>query len=347
MKPDNSRVVRWPRRVVMLGLVIGLLAILATVAVQFLYKANLKPLSNDKTLIEIIVPKGYTDVQIGKLLEQKEIIRSGRVFSMYVSSKEARGSLQAGTYEFSPSQSVPEIVGQLTHGKIVTNLVTIFPGQRIDQIKRHLLQSGFSENSVNEALNPANYAGNAALVDKPVQASLEGYLYPDSFQRTSDTNPRSIVVASLKEMDKQLTPELRSAFAKQGLSTYEAITLASIVEKEVPHQEDRDKVAQVFYKRLRMGMKLESNVTSSYGAVIAGAKPSSKFPSVYNTYLHEGLPPTPVSNVSESSLRAVAYPASTDWLYFVAGDDGTTYFSKTFDDHEANVQKYCTTLCGR
>src|SRR5690606_18816245 len=123
-------------------------------------------------------------------------------------------------------------------------------------------------------------------------------------------------------------PEMREAFSAQGLSVYRAITLASIVEKEVPLPEDRAQVAQVFLKRLNSNVKLQSDATAKYGAVLDGKDPSASqyltYPSAYNTYENAGLPPGPISNVTESSLRAVAYPAKTDWLYFVSGDDKKT-----------------------
>jgi len=200
---------------------------------------------------------------------------------------------------------------------------------------------------VTSSLNPANYQGHPALVDKPPAASLEGYLYPDSYQKTGTTDASFIVTAALDEMEDKLTPDIRSAFARQGLSTYEGIILASIVEKEVSNQGDRNQVAQVFLKRLKIDMALQSDATASYGAILDGKPASSSYDSPYNTYLHKGLPPTPISNVSESSLKAVAFPANTDWIYFVSGDDGTTHFAKTLDVHESNVQQYCTELCGR
>ena len=337
---------RWPKRVLMVMLTAVIILVAATVVVRYMYNTNLQPASSNQTAKTIEIKKGTTVDEIAKLLQDQGLIRSAWAFKLYVSSKELRGSLQAGTYDIAPSESVADIVSQLTHGKIVTNLVLILPGQRLDQIEKRLIQDGFSEADVKNALNPANYAGNPALVDKPPAASLEGYLYPDSYQRTSTTTAKTIVSASLSQMNKRLTPDLRSAFAKQGLSTYRAIILASIIEKEVPSQKDRDQVAQVFLKRLSSNMRLQSNVTSSYGAIINGAKPSSSYPSEYNTYLHDGLPPTPVGNVSLSSLKAVAYPANTDWLYFVSGDDGVTHYAKTLADHEAQVQQYCTELCG-
>jgi UPF0755 protein len=148
-------------------------------------------------------------------------------------------------------------------------------------------------------------------------------------------------------MQDHLTPDVRGAFAKQGLSTYQGVILASIVEQEVTRTDDRAQAAQVFLKRLSQNMMLGSDVTAFYGAVLAGKTPTVSYDSPYNTRLHTGLPPTPISNVSESSLQAVAHPATTDWLYFVAGDDGVTHFSRTLEEHEALTRQYCTRLCAQ
>lgn len=336
---------RWPRRLLAIFLIGGLLIIGATVAVRFVYDENLKPVDANTQVHPIAIQKGASVESIARQLEQEKLIRSAWAFQLYVSSKEVRDALQAGNYEFASSQSIPEIVSQLTRGRVATNLVTILPGQRIDQTRKRLIQEGFTRADVDAALNPGNYIGHPALVDKPTGASLEGYLYPDSYQKGGDTSAQSIIAAALKEMNGHLTPDLRAAFAQQGLSTYQAIIMASIVEKEVPKQSDRDQVAQVLLKRLRIGMRLQSDATASYGAVLAGQKPSSTYGSAYNTYQNAGLPPTPVSNVTSSSLKAVAHPSDTNWLYFVSGDDGTTHFSNALAEHEANVAKYCKEAC--
>jgi UPF0755 protein len=336
----------WKRFIVIA--VVGLIVVvLATIAVRYKYNQDLKPLSSSQQQQVVTVENGDTTIDIANLLQQKELIRSAWAFNLYAKSKAVDSYLEAGTYGIAPDQSIPQIVSQITHGRVKTDLVTIFPGQRLDQVRARLIEYGFSATAVDQALNPANYANDPVLADKPPGASLEGYLYPQSYERTADTTPETIVQASLDQMQQQLTPKLKSAFAAEGLTVYQGITLASIVEQEVANQSDRDQVAQVFLTRLRIGMMLESNVTADYGATLAGAKPSSTFPSVYNTYLHPGLPPTPISNVDISSLDAVAYPANTDWLYFVAGDNGTTYFSTTYAQQEANVAQYCKQLCGQ
>lgn len=342
----KKRIRRWPKRVILLVALAIFLVIAVTVAVRQFYFANLRPVSDSPQTAQLItIESGSTVDEIAKQLEDAGIIRSAWAFRLYVSSKEVRNDLQAGTYSLDPSQSVPEIVAQLTRGKVATDLVTILPGQRLDQIRATLINDGFGEAEVDAALNPDNYKGHPALVDKPPGANLEGYLYPDSFQKTDATNAGSIVRQSLDQMEVHLTPDLREAFAEQGLSVYQAIIMASIVEQEAANQSDREQVAQVYLKRLRQDMRLEADPTAYYGARLDGQPLRVGYPSAYNTYLNDGLPPTPISNVSAGSLQAVAHPAGTEWLYFVAGDDGVTHFSKTLAEHEAATQKYCTKLC--
>jgi len=311
------------------------------------YTDGLRPVSTSQRVQLVTVKEGASVSQIAALLKQQGLIRSTWAFKLYVSGKDLRDDLQAGTYNIQPNQSVQEIVSQLTHGKIATNLVTILPGQRLDQVRTTLINDGFTSADVDKALDPAQYADNPALVDKPAGASLEGYLYPDSFQKTASTSAQSIISRSLDEMNQQITPDLRAAFTKQGVSTYQGIILASIVEQEVSKPADRTQVAQIFLKRLRMGMTLGSDVTAYYGAILAGQKLSTTYDSPYNTLLHKGLPPTPISNVNASALQAVAHPAGTDWLFFVTGDDGVTHFSQTYEEHQALTQQYCHKLCGQ
>ncbi|MGH9858148.1 MAG: endolytic transglycosylase MltG, partial [Acidobacteriota bacterium] len=260
--------------------------------------------------------------------------------------------LLAGTYNLRPSMSVQEIADALTQGRIATDLVTISPGIRLDQVRQILIQKyGFGASEVDAALNPANYANHPALVDKPKGASLEGYLYPESFQKTGETSPQTIIRQSLDEMQKVLTPELRAGIVRQGLTVHQGVILASIIEQEVSNPDDKKTVAQVFIKRLKEDIRLESDATATYGAVLSGQIDSLSrqqvlaFDSDYNTYTNDGLTPTPISNVGIRSLQAVANPSDTSYLYFVSGDDGKTYFSSTIEEHEALVRQHCTKLC--
>lgn len=337
---------KWRKVWVTLAIIIVVVGVVGAGTTQYLYTQNLKPLSGSQKQVQVTIPSGATVNEIAQTLEEKGVIRASWAFEWYVRTNNLRDRLQAGTYGLRPNQSVQEVADALTNGKIQTDLVTILPGQRLGQIRSSLVNNaGFSEAAVDAALKPDQYINHPALVDKPVKASLEGYLYPESYQKTAETTPKEIITAALDQMQQHLTPEVRTAFAKQGLSVHEGVTLASIVEQEVSNEADRPKVAQVFLTRYKMGMMLGSDVTAFYGAIIAGQEPTVFYDSPYNTRLHTGFPPGPISNVSDSSLRAVANPAKTDYLYFVAGDDGNTYFSKTNEEHEALTEKYCKKLC--
>jgi UPF0755 protein len=293
---------------------------------------------------------------IANNLRDQNLIRSTTVFKQYVNSNDLSESFKAGTYRLSQSQGVEEIVTILTDGKVAIDLFTILPGRRLDQIRQDFIDGGFQEALVDKALLASNYSGHPALVDKPAGATLEGYLYPDSFQKTADTDPTTIIKASLDEMNSYLTSEMRAAYAGAGLTTFQAITLASIIEREVASQSDRATAAQVFFKRINTGIQLGSDVTAIYGAVIddvdlpsdyaTAAEIAIAHDSPYNTRIRDGLPPGPISNVTKSGLEAVARPSNTDYLFFVAGDDGVTYFSKTESEHEALTRQHCRKLCG-
>ncbi len=336
-----------PWVIVTIGVVLAIIVIGAAVTVRQVYLRNLKPVNASQRTVTVTVPRGATAHEITVILQKDQLIRSVWAFEWYVRSKEVRDELLAGTYELRPSQSVPEIVDVLTQGRIAKNLVTILPAQRLSQVRDRLISSGFSASDVDKALSPGQYSSHPALVDKPPSASLEGYLYPDSFEKTADTKPETIIRASLDEMAKQLTPDIRNGIVRQGLSIHEGVTLASIIEKEVSKPEDRTIVAQVFLTRLHNGMVLGSDVTVLYGSIVATGKADLSYDSPYNTHLHQGLPPGPISNVSAVSLTAVAHPANTDYLYFVTGDDGVTYFAKTLDEHNANVSAHCIKLCSQ
>lgn len=337
----RSSIGRW---VATAAVTIGVLLLVFGAVLWQKYQNGLKPVGGSGTT-SITIDKGESTSSIATRLEQARLIRSKWSFELYARFHRVSRYLQAGTYDLGPASSTQEIVAQLTHGKVATSLVTILPGQRLDQIHRALVNQGFSETDVTVALAPGQYESSPVLAGKPAGASLEGYLYPDSFTRTTTTTAKNIVEQSLAQMQKHLTPDIQNGFKAQGLTQYQGITLASIVNQEVIVQTDRAQAAQVFLKRLKLGIPLGSDASNFYGSELAGRGKDITYDSPYNTRLHAGLPPTPISNVTESALRAVAYPASTDWLFFVSGDDGTTHFSRTVAEHEALTAKYCHKLC--
>ncbi len=302
------------------------------------------PANTDTVIVNIL--EGATEDTIGVELENKQLIRSSAAYRLFVRINRIEGSMQAGGYKLSPSMSVSEIVDIFRRGEVAVDLVTILPASRLDQIEKSFKESGYTDDEIVKALDPVQYADHPALVDLPDGATLEGYLYPDSFQRSSTTELTEIVRLALDEFASSITPELTTQLDQaHGLNLHEAVILASIVEREVSAETDRTKVAQVFLKRYKIGMQLGSDPTALYGALLFGLEPSVSADTPYNTRLYTGLPPGPINTVSASSLKAIAYPADTDYLYFVSGDDGNTYFSRSLSEHEALTAQHCIELC--
>ncbi len=339
----GNRPKNWGKIWLFVGIFLVLACVVSAYMVRETYYDNLVPVSNVQESKIFTVEPGETAQQIGQKLEKAGLIQASWAFEWYVRNGEVRDRLQAGTYALRPSLSVQEITKILTQGKVATELVTVFPGKRIEDVRDSLINQGFDTKEVDDALNPKLYVNHPALVDKPESASLEGYIYPESFQRTAETDVTTIIKLALDELQKQLTPEVRAGIVSQGLTVHEAVILASVVGQEVSDPKEQKIVAQVFLKRLREGIELGADATTRYavnkpkGALTAEELASS---SPYNTRRAKGLPPGPISNFKISALEAVASPAASDYLFFVTGRDFVTRFSRTASEHEAFISQY-------
>ena len=309
------------------------------------YKANLSAVSADTEVKNIVIKSGMGPKTIAKLLESEGIIKSANAFETYVRGKQIATKLKAGTYELSPSMSVEQIVEVLVSGKEASTLFTIGPGKRLDQIESRLLKAGYTQKDIDDAMDPTQYKDIGILSELPDGKTLEGFLFPETFSVTPSSLPKDIIRQSLLQLDKIITPNLRALFLNQKLSVFEAITIASVVEREVPRADDRKIVAQIFIKRLAEGIPLGADATYVYAAAVFGGEPFPGLDSPYNTRLYAGLPPGPISNVSKTALEAVALPASTDYLFFVSGDDGVNHYTRTTLEHEQAVKQYCKITC--
>jgi len=342
----SSKHHRMPRRVLIVIIAFVAAFIIGGLFVSRIYESRLKPVSSSSVSKIVTVTPGSSVKDIADELAADHLIKSSWAMQLYVHSSNLTDNLEAGTYALAPDQSTQKIVSILTSGKVASKLVTILPGIRIDQVKADLINDGYSPTQVTNALNPANYSSLPVMSFVPSgTTTLEGLLWPDSFEKTATTPLTEIIAESLNEMGRQLTPAVQADFAGEGLSTYQGLVLTSIVNQEVAQEAVRAQVAQVFLSRLKIGMPLESDVTANYGAIEAGQSPNLSYDSPYNTLLHQGLPPTPISTISAGSLEAATHPASTSWLYFVTGDSGVTYFSTTLEQQESNTAQYCHKLC--
>ncbi len=332
--------------------IFGVLALLLIIAVSGFtlyarnwYKDALQPVSASSEVVVVEIKQGLSPKDIALLLEQKGLIRSARAFETYVRGSGDGPNLKAGSYELSASMSTQEVVSVIVEGLQTSTLFTIGPGIRVDQIKKRLVAAGFTESAIDEALKPEKYSDIPVVKTLPEGASLEGYIYPETFRVDPATTPETIIRQALQELDKIISPELQAKFSVHGLTTFEAITIASIVEKEVPSIEDRKVVAQIFLSRLSQGIMLGSDATYYYASVVFGGEPFPDLDSPYNTRIYTGIPPGPINNVSLSALSALADPADTDYLFFVTGDDGVNHFTRTDAEHQSAVKQYCKISC--
>lgn len=308
------------------------------------YQASLQPLGGESRHVRITILPGETADTITQQLVDEKLIKSRLAFSIYLHLSGKKDKLQAGHYAFSSEQTVEEIVDSLVGGKVDAYNVTILPGKTLAQIKEGLIKDGFSEAEIDEAF--AKTYDHPVLADKPAETSLEGYIYPETYQIDANTTVEQLIKRSFDEFLKRIhEKDLVAGLKAQGLNLYQGVNMASIVEREVSKPEDRAKVAQVFLKRFRMGMALGSDPTYMYGAKLLGKEPSINLESPYNTRKYPGLPPSAIANFNVAVLSAVAHPASGEYVYFVAGDDGTVHYSHTEEEHLQKVSQYCHQLC--
>ena len=227
----------------------------------------------------------------------------------------------------------------------------ISPGETIFDIKKKLAALGYAEEEIDDAFS-ANYDFDF-LKGRPAGATLEGYLYGETYEFYKDSSVKDILKKYLSGMGEAIiSNNLEEKYADRGLSLHEGITLASVVQKEA-NTPDQPTVAQVFLTRLDNGIMLGSDVTVSYALDVVDPDRSEytdnqsalTIDSCYNTRLYAGLPCGPISNPGLSALLAVAEPSDSSYLYFLTGDDGVMYYSYTEEEHVQNIYEHCQTLC--
>lgn len=294
--------------------------------------------------------------EIGKRLEEAQLVGNDLYFDYFIWKTGSREKLQAGKYELRGSMTIPEIAQVLSIGEIIPNEIKItFPeGISAKKMEEILKEKGFEKNGFLERVDcgcgvKSDYD---FLKDKPVKASLaesrraslEGYLFPDTYIFWREASAADIINRLLENFDEKMTNEMRNDIKKQNHTIFEIVTMASLLEKEVKTPEDMKIVGGIFWKRIENERPLQSCATIAY--VLGKEKKQYSYddtrtPSPYNTYINKGLPPGPINNPGMNSLMAAVYPKKTDYNYFLTDPEtGKTIFSKTLEEHEANKAKY-------
>ncbi len=315
--------------------------ILSLAAGYFYYNTGLEAVSKEagSDAKVIVIPKGSSVKSISKLLENEKVIKNGLVFELYCKLNKNADKIKAGKYSINKSMDVPEIVGVLVSGNALIDTVkfTIPEGYNLTQIVEKLNGLGVvSSENIEAALKAKGY-GYAFIGQIPErEKKLEGYLFPDTYEIYKDTTAEAIVDKLLGRFDTVFTEEYRNRAKELNMTIDQVITLASIIEREAKLDKDRKPISAVFHNRLRKKMMLQSCATVQY------LFPEQKevltykdleIESPYNTYKYIGLPPGPIASPGQKAIEAALYPENVDYLYFVAKDDGSHIFTKTYNEH--------------
>ena len=288
-----------------------------------------------------VKPGMDADAIAGQLLEHG-IIDSRFSFWWQVKTGGLQDKFKAGTYLMHPGMQTEEAIAKLISGKTTTIKFTIPEGFGIKEIAERLSDEGLVDKEKFLKL-AKDYAPYDYVEHKEnVRYAAEGFLFPDTYEIHSDVSEKDIMDMMAQDFDQRLTKKLRDRAEEMHLSIYDLVTLASLVEKEARYEEDRPIIAQVFFKRLRIGMPLQSDTTLQY--LLDAPKEDvtiadTKMESPYNTYQNYGLPPGPIASPGMAAIEAVLYPADTDYLYFVADRKGHNHYSNTYAEHLAIVDQ--------
>ena len=324
----------------LMPLILGIVVtVVACLLFQFWLFLRL-PGSSARGTRRVEIQTGMGAVSIARLLHGEGVISSPRLFYLLCSLREAGHKLQAGEYAFLPLSTPDQILDQMVSGRVILHRITLPEGSDIRDVARVLAQSGLAspEGVLGLARDRSFISGLDLSVD-----SLEGYLFPETYNFRKSQNERSLLKAMVHQFRLHFSEAWRTRSRELGLSVHDVVTLASLVEKEAVVDSERPLIAAVFFNRLGRDMPLQSDPSTVYdlpgfSGPITGSE--LKRASPYNTYLHKGLPAGPICSPGARSLEAVLYHAKVPYLYFVSNNDGTHHFSESYEEHRRAVTRY-------
>jgi UPF0755 protein len=323
-----------PRRAFRLALLLVLLALSAGVWLYDRLESPLAPAARPETTV--VIPYGSSTSDIFHRLDSEGIVRPAWMAELFYRVARSATPLQAGEYRFTRPEGLSEVIARMSRGDVVKHTVVVPEGLTAEETFELFWSRGISRP---EAFRAAFRSPQLISSIAPGAPDLEGFLFPDTYVVTRSTSARQIVESMLANFRRHFSPELRERAASLPLTIRQAVTLASIVQKESALSSEEGVIAGVYWNRLRRGMRLQADPTVAYALKVDGKWSGTLYRSDYgyaspfNTYLTDGLPPGPICNPGEQALRAAVRPAKTDFLYFVADNTGGHVFSRTFEEH--------------
>jgi len=310
------------------------------------------PASMDDTPTHFSIQVGENGATIAVRLERLGIIGDAELFRLLLRYWGVDAQIEAGDYSLRRNMLMSEVVSQLQHGRLHAKTVTIREGLRAEEIAHLLATEGLADQEEFIHLVRDDAFHYDFLRDRPADApkTLEGFLFPDTYQFPVNITATALVDIMLRNFDQRVTMEMRKQALDEGLDLFQVLTLASIVEREAVIPEERSIIASVYLNRLRKGMYLEADPTVQYAK---GYDPNTgrwwphlsleelrSVDSPFNTFVNPGLPPGPICSPGLASIEAVLNPADTKYLFFHSKGDTSHAFAETFEEHLENQKKY-------
>lgn len=359
-RSDEARTVRKVVAIVILILLI-LFALGGFSAYKYI-KTALEPLDlTGEEEIAVTIPMGSSTSSIGKILEEKEIIKDARIFRYYIKFKN-QANFQAGDYTFTQANTLDEIIASLQSGKIIAEAiytVTIPEGKTVEEMATiYAKQLPFTEEAFLEQASDLTYLkaliGNYSTVlseeilNPDIKVPLEGYLFASTYDFYQEEPSVKAVIETMLDKTARVVNKYQDQINNltlngESFTIHQALTFASLLENEERSAKERKTVAGVFYNRLEDGMMLQTDPTVAYAVGKHLSKVLNKdleVESPYNTYKVTGLPVGPISNFNENALEAMVNPTETDYYFFLHDSDGNIHYAKTFDEHLKLKAKY-------
>lgn len=311
------------------------------------------PASTDNTPILFTIHPGETAATIAPRLWESGLIRDADLFRLLAVYRGVDVALQAGEYQLRASMTMDEILEIFRTGQVYAVTITIPEGWRSEEIAEYLESLGLvdAQDFLQRVAEGSFFRD--FLIDQPDSATLEGYLFPDTYTFPPSTGADAIIELMLDNFGRRFTSQMRQMAQRQGMSIFEVVTLASLVEREAALVEERPLIAGVLLNRLKAGMSLEADATVQYAL---GYNPETgswwnsltgvdlrSVDSPYNTYLYLGLPPGPIATPGLASIMAVLEPTETPYYYYYANyleGDGSHVFAETYEEHLENIARY-------
>ncbi len=330
-----------------ISMFIGIIAVLGGGFFYFYYQVYVFQGSDSRERV-FEIKKGEGVREVAKKLENEQFISEDAYFLFYIWFHHLREKIIAGNYIINRTMTIPEISRFITlEGNTLPGYVSVtFPeGWDSKKMAERLSANGFDGEEFSRLVsNPKDIKDEYGFLRDSSAQSLEGYLFPDTYFFYKDSDARHIIKKMLDNFDKKLEAGLKEEIHRQNKTIREILTMASILEMEVRSQEDREVVSGIFWNRIKIGQPLQSDITLTYVLGIKKKQYSlddTRVSSPYNTYIHAGLPPGPISDPGLSAMRAAVYPAQTEYLYFLSDQEtGKTVFAKTFEEHKINKARH-------